>query len=453
MFPTILIVDDEPTNVQALAGLLSDEGYGVLSALNGYEALQVINENTPDLVLLDIWMPGMDGLETLKEIKKAFPELPVVIITGHGTIETAIKATKAGAFDLIEKPLSFDKIAFAISRALSFRQMEEENRYLRKKSLDKNAINGQSAKIRALKQDIMKVAQSDAWVLVTGEHGTGKELVVRNLHLLSPRSSFPLVSVSCAAIDENMLDSELFGHEKGAVPHAVSKQIGKFELANNGTLLLDEIADMNLTTQAKMLRVLEEKKITRLGNNRAIPVNVRVVATTNRDLKAEITAGRFREDLYFRLNVLPLHIPALRERVEDIPELCAFFMKSYAQLKGVPPKQISPAVMRLLQAFAWPGNVRELKNLLERLVIVVSGDVIEASDLPESYAGSGGVVVCETDALLFDKSKDLKQAKEQFELLYIQKVMADNDHDLDKAAQVLKISKSSLVKKLKADPS
>lgn len=447
MFPNILIVDDEPSNVQALAGLLSDEGFGVLSALNGYEALKVINENVPDLILLDIWMPGMDGLETLKEIKKAYPEIPVVIITGHGNIETAIKATKAGAFDLIEKPLSFDKIAFAINRALSFRQMEEENRYLRKKSLDKNAINGKSPQINALKQAVMKAALSDAWVLVTGEHGTGKELVVRNLHLLSPRSNAPLVSENCAAMDADMLNSELFGHEKGAASHAVSKQIGKFELANGGTLLLDEIADMNLQTQAKMLRVLEEKKITRLGNNRGIPVDVRVVATTNRDLSKEIEAGRFREDLFFRLNVIPLHVPALRERPEDIPELCGFFLKSYAQLKGTAPKNLSPEALQALQAYNWPGNVRELKNLIERLVIAVEGDTIEKTDLPPTYAPTAKIN-CEADALLFETT-DFRKAKDQFEQLYIQKALAENDNDLERTAQALKISKSSLLKKLK----
>lgn len=447
MFPNILIVDDEPSNVQALAGLLSDEGFGVLSALNGYEALKVMNEHVPDLVFLDIWMPGMDGLETLAEIKKNFPEIPVVMITGHGNIETAIKATKFGAFDLIEKPLSFDKIAFAINKALNFRQIEEENRYLRKKTLDKNAINGKSPQIQALKQALLKAAMSDAWVLVTGEHGTGKELVVRNLHLLSPRGNAPLVSVNCAAIEADMLDSELFGHEKGAMPHAVSKQIGKFELAKGGTLFLDEIADMNLATQAKMLRVLEENKITRLGNNRPIPVNVRVVATTNRDLPKEIEVGRFREDLFFRLNVLPLHVPSLRERPEDIPELCDFFLKSYAQLKGLTPKSLTPEAMAILQAYNWPGNIRELKNLIERMVIAVDADTITINDLPHPYVNMPEPI-CETDALLFSTA-DLKQAKEQFETLYIEKALAANSNDLDKTAKALKISKSSLVKKLK----
>lgn len=446
MFPNILIVDDEPSNVQALTGLLADEGFGVLSALNGYEALKAINENVPDLVLLDIWMPGMDGLETLKEIKKDYPEIPVVIITGHGNIETAIKATKAGAFDLIEKPLSFDKIVFAINKALSFRQMEEENRYLRKKSLDKNAINGVSPQISALKANLMKAAMSDAWVLITGEHGTGKELVVRNLHLLSSRSNAPLVSVSCAAIDSEMLDSELFGHEKGAVTHAVSKQIGKFELANGGTLFLDEIADMNLQTQAKMLRVLEEKKITRLGNNRDIPVDVRVVATTNRDLAHEIAAGRFREDLFFRLNVVPLHVPALRERPEDIPALCDFFLKSYAQLNGLTPKTLTPAALKILQRNEWPGNVRELKNLIERLVIVMEGDVIDTAHLPPPYAPTP-LTVCDAAAVF--EADDLKKAWDQFEQLYIQKALAANNLDPSLTAQALNISKNLLVEELK----
>ncbi|MCD6273703.1 MAG: sigma-54-dependent Fis family transcriptional regulator [Deltaproteobacteria bacterium] len=384
MFPSILIVDDEPSILQSLSGLLSDEGFDVLTASNGYEALKVIDSESPDLVLLDIWMPGIDGIETLKEIKKDNPFIPVIIITGHGTIETAVKATKLGAFDLIEKPLSIDKVIVNINNALNFRRLEEENRFLRKKTIEKFSISGNSPSIEALKKQIMIAAPTDAWIFITGENGTGKELVARTIHQLSSRAAQPMVDVNCAAIPEESIESELFGHEKGAFTGATSKKRGKFELAGNGTIFFDEIGDMSLKTQAKILRVLQEQKIQRVGSSRILSIDVRVIAASNKNLENEIEKGNFREDLYYRLNVIPMEVPPLRDRSHDIPELVGIFLDVCADQSRTKKKSISNAALEVLAAYSWPGNVRELKNLVERLVIMTDGDLIDISDIPYS---------------------------------------------------------------------
>ena len=293
MFPTIMIIDDEPSILKSLGGLLADEGFEVITASNGYEGLKLIEEKSPDLVLLDIWMPGIDGIETLKEIKKNHPSLQVIIITGHGNIETAVKATKLGAFDLIEKPLSIDKIIVDINNALNFRRLEEENRFLRKKTLEKHAINGNSPAVAELKKQIAIIAPTDAWVLITGENGTGKELVARTIHQFSKRVEQPMIDINCAAIPEERLESELFGHEKGAVSWSDTRKRGRFEMANAGTLFLDEIGDMSLQTQAKLLRVLQEQTFQRVGGGRDIRVDVRIIAASNKDLESRDRAGQF----------------------------------------------------------------------------------------------------------------------------------------------------------------
>ena len=382
MFPSILIVDDEPSILQSLSGLLSDEGFDVLTASNGYEALKVIDSESPDLVLLDIWMPGIDGIETLKEIKKDNPFIPVIIITGHGTIETAVKATKLGAFDLLEKPLSIDKIIVTINNALNFRRLEEENRYLRKKTIEKHSIIGNSPTTAALKKQIMVAAPTDAWILITGKNGTGKELVANTIHQLSSRASQPMIDVNCAAIPEESIESELFGHEKGAFTGATSKKRGKFELASNGIIFFDEIGDMSLKTQAKILRVLQEQKIQRVGSGRILTIDVRVIAASNKNLEKEIENGRFREDLYYRLNVIPMEVPPLRNRSDDIPELVNIFLDICARQSRTKKKSISNRAIEILAGYSWPGNVRELKNLVERLVIMTDGDLIDVSDIP-----------------------------------------------------------------------
>lgn len=382
MFPSILIVDDEPSILQSLSGLLSDEGFEVLTASNGYEALKIIDAESPDLVLLDIWMQGIDGIDTLKEIKKGNPFIQVIIITGHGTIETAITATKLGAFDLIEKPLSIDKVIVSINNALNFRRLEEENQYLRKKIIEKHSLTGNSPSIVELKKQIAVAAPTDSWILVSGENGTGKELVARTIHNLSSRSNQPLVTVSCAAIPDRLIESELFGHEKGAFSEKTTKKRGRFELAHKGTLFFDEISDMSLATQATILRVLEEQEFQRLGGSRTLQVDVRVIAATNRDLEKEIESGGFREDLFFRLNVIPIKVPPLRERKDDISVLIETFLEECAKDNRSKRKTMTPEALDRLFDYSWPGNVRELKNLAERLAIMVEKDVIGVADMP-----------------------------------------------------------------------
>ena len=448
MFPTVLIVDDEPSILQTLSGLLSDEGFEVSTAVNGYEALKIIDTESPDLVLLDIWMPGIDGIETLKEIKQDNPHIQVIIITGHGTIETAVKATKLGAFDLIEKPLSIDKVIVAINNALNFRRLEEENRYLRKKTLEKNSINGNSPRTIDLKKNIAAAAPTDSYILIKGENGTGKELVARTIHQLSPRADEPLIDVNCAAIPDELIESELFGHEKGALSGALTKKIGKFELANNGTIFLDEIGDMSLMTQAKILRVLQEKKIQRVGGTRTISVNVRVIAATNKNLELEIGNEKFREDLYYRLNVIPIDVPPLRHRIDDIPELVDTFLNEFANQNRSNPKTITPSAVEMLCNYAWPGNVRELKNLIERLVIMVDKDIIDGEDIPVSY---NPTVSNKANPIGpgFLQIGQLKEARKEFEKEFIKMKLIENKNNIRKTAEAIGVGRSYLYKKIK----
>jgi two-component system nitrogen regulation response regulator NtrX len=449
MFPSILIVDDEPSILQSLSGLLSDEGFEVLTAANGYEALKIVNTEFPDLVLLDIWMPGIDGIETLKEIKKDNPYIQIIIISGHGTIETAVKATKLGAFDLIEKPLSIDKIIVAINNALNFRRLEEENKYLRKKTLEKHSITGNSPPVVALKKQIAIAAPTEAWILITGENGTGKELVARTIHQLSSRADYPLINVHCAAIPEELIESELFGQEKGAHTEATTKKIGKFELANNGTIFLDEIGDMSLKTQSKILRVLEEKQFQRVGGSRTLSVNVRVIASSNKDLEKEIEKGNFREDIYYRLNVIPIEVPSLRDRVEDIPLLVETFFDECAKKDRSEKKKMIQKALDMLCNYPWPGNVRELKNLVERLAIMVEKDIIEEFDLPAPYNPdtADGMTTVESQLFL---SRSLKDAKNAFEREFIKRKLSQYNNNITKTAEAIGVKRSYLHKKIKS---
>jgi len=443
MFPSILIVDDETSILQSLSGLLSDEGFEIQTAANGYEALKVIDTESPDLVLLDIWMPGIDGIETLKEIKKQNPHIQVIIISGHGNIETAVKATKLGAFDLIEKPLSIDKVIVAINNALNFRRLEEENRYLRKKTLEKHTITGASPPVTELKKQIAVAAPAEAWILIAGENGTGKELVARTIHQLSPRADQPLIDVNCAAIPEELIESELFGHEKGAFAGAAAKKIGKFELANKGTIFLDEIGDMSLKTQSKILRVLQEQQFQRVGGSRLLSVDVRVIASTNKDLKKEIEKGHFREDIYYRLNVIPIEIPPLRERLEDIPLLTETFLQECAIQYQSKRKAITPKAVDLLCEYSWPGNVRELKNLVERLAIMVEKDVINESDIPAPYNPECAEVMGSVE-LQFFLIQNLKDARKAFEKEFIQRKLVQNNNDITKTAEAIGVEQNYL---------
>lgn len=446
MSPTILIVDDEISIVKALSGLLSDEGFSTLTASNGYEALQQIHKAAPDLVLLDIWMPGMDGIETLKAIKKESPYLQVIMITGHGTIETAVQATKLGAYDFIEKPLTFDKVVVAIQNALNYRRVMEENQYLRRKALEKNAITGNSPAVKQLMTEIFIAAGSDSRVLITGENGVGKELVARTIHYMSPQAESPLVDVNCAAIPDGLIEAELFGHEKGVLPEATEKKRGKFEIAANGTLFLDEIGDMSPSGQAALLRVLEEKQFQRIGGNRMLNVECRIISASNKNLEEEIGKGHFRKDLLHRLNVLPIRVPPLRQRSPDIPLLVETFLKENVHDQA-PPKTISTPAMEILCSYPWPGNVRELKNLVERLSIMVNKSKINVSDLPTPYHPDTPKPTVEAIDL-FEMS-DLKGARRQFEQRFIQYKLDHFDQNVTQTARAIGVDRSYLHRLIK----
>jgi two-component system nitrogen regulation response regulator NtrX len=385
---TILVVDDERGILSALKGILEDEGYRAALVENGEAALQLLRERPVDLVLLDIWLPGRDGVAVLQEIKQEWPGLPVVMMSGHGTIETAVRTTKLGAYDFIEKPLSLEKTLLVLRHALEEHRLQEENRALRSRVESSLQILGETPVIQELRAQVALAAPSHGRVLITGEHGSGKELLARNIHLQSPRRHRPFVEVNCAALQEDLVESELFGHERGAFTGAVSLRKGKFELADGGTLFFDEIGDMSLKTQATILRVLENQTVERVGGTVPVRVDVRVIVATNKRLPDLIAAGLFREDLFYRLNVVPLRVPALRERREDVPLLAAHFLREFTQQTGRRPKQLSPEAVGELVAYSWPGNVRELRNLMERVVIMAPGEVVGPADLGLPPAGA-----------------------------------------------------------------
>jgi two-component system nitrogen regulation response regulator NtrX len=447
MNETILVVDDEVSICQSLKAILSDEGYQVLVAGSGEEAVQLIEDEMPQLVLLDIWLPGMDGLETLKAIKKAHPKVLVIIMSGHGTIETAVKATKLGAFDFIEKPLSLDKIIILVNNAINLVRLKEENVLLKQKVSHQYELTGQSQVTNELKEMISIVAPTNAWILIMGENGTGKELVARSIHHLSWRSHKDIVEVNCAAIPEELIESELFGHEKGAFTGATEKKRGKFDLAHEGTIFLDEVADMSLKAQAKILRILQEKKFERVGGNKLIDMDVRVLAATNKDLEEEMKAGRFRQDLYYRLHVIPLIVPPLRERKEDIKPLAERFFLDFSIKEGQTPKVLTDDALALLMKHDWPGNVRELKNIIERLIILTPSNEITAKDIPllnakiDNAASGGDSVVLAADSL--------KDAKIDFERQFIIKKLEENEGNISKTAEAIGLERSNLHKKIK----
>jgi two-component system nitrogen regulation response regulator NtrX len=445
MAKQILVVDDEERIRQSLNGVLRDEGYEVLEAKDGVQAVRQIETDPPDLVLLDIWMPGMDGMETLERIRTQIPHLPVIMISGHANIELAVKATKLGAYDFIEKPLSLEKVLLTVNRALVFSKLEQENRALRQEIQRKYEIVGSSPEILQLKEQIKIAAPTNGWVLIAGENGTGKELVAREIHQLSLRADKPFVEVNCAAIPEELIESELFGHEKGSFTGALTKRRGKFDLANDGTLFLDEIADMSLKTQAKILRILQEQKFERVGGTEMIYVDVRVVAATNRDLKEEIQKGRFREDLYYRLNVIPMSVPPLRERGTDIPILVDHFIAEFCLENHKEPKKISPEAMDLLISYPWPGNVRELRNVIERMVIMTRGVLIEAKDVPDPVREQPKV----QPQFSFFEYNLLKDARREFERRFIMKKLTENEENISKTAEVIGIERSNLHRKIR----
>jgi len=447
MARTILIVDDEESIIQSLNGILTDEGFEVITAKSGAAALETIEEVMPELVMLDIWMPGIDGIDTLVKIKETNPNLPVVMMSGHGTIETAVKATKLGAYDFIEKPLSLEKVLLCISNALDYSRLEEEISLLKEKEKYRYRITGNSKPISHLKEQIRVVAPTNAWVLITGQNGTGKELVAHTIHRQSKRSHKPMVEVNCAAIPEELIESELFGHEKGAFTGATTMKKGKFDLAHEGTLFLDEISDMSHKAQSKTLRILQEQKFERVGGSRTIQVDVRVIAATNKDLEAEIEKGNFRDDLYFRLNVIPIAVPPLRERVEDIPELLSEFLNEISLNTNLELKQFSQEGIDLLKKYHWPGNVRELKNLVERLVIMTPEKVIGAEHIPPPYNQEPDIKEIPESSLIADS---FKEAKVEFEKAFIARKLREFNGNISQTAEAIGMERSNLHKKIKA---
>jgi len=447
MARTILIVDDEESILRSLEGILSDEGFEVINAMSGAEAMEKIQEELPDLVLLDIWMPGKDGIETLADIKASYPSLQVVMMSGHGTIETAVKATKVGAYDFIEKPLSLEKLLLSVNNALEYYRLEQEINLLKEKENRKYNITGNSETVTKLKEQIRIVAPTNAWVLISGENGTGKELVAHTIHGMSPRNRKPMVEVNCAAIPEDLIESELFGHEKGAFTGASAMRKGKFDLANEGTIFLDEIGDMSLKAQSKTLRILQEQKFERVGGTRTIKVDVRVLAATNKDLETEIEKGTFRDDLYFRLNVIPMRVPPLRVRVEDVPALVDEFQEEFSFRAKIDKKRFSGEAVRILKNYDWPGNVRELKNLVERLMIMTPDEVIQAKDIPSPFNKSSEIKGGFESAFML---ASLKEAKVEFEKTFVEKKLQEFKGNISQTAEAIGVERSNLHKKIKA---
>ncbi|HUX08912.1 MAG TPA: sigma-54 dependent transcriptional regulator [Acidobacteriota bacterium] len=440
----ILIVDDEKGIRTTLRGILEDEGFDVEAVGSGERCLEVARNGEFELVILDVWLPEMDGLEVLEQLKKEGNPAQVIMISGHGTVESAVRATRLGAWDFIEKPLSLDKTVLVVRNAMRQRQLERENVELQRRLAAEHEMVGESKAMRRLRSEIELAAPSDSRVLIFGENGTGKELVARAIHRGSARAEGPFVEVNCAAIPDELIESELFGHKKGSFTGASEDKVGKFQAADGGTLFLDEIGDMSLKTQAKVLRALQEQRIEPVGGNRSVSVNVRVIVATNKNLEEEIGEGRFRKDLYFRINVIPVRVPPLRERRDDIPLLAEHFLKDLAERFGRKPKEFEAAVLDMLKRHDWPGNVRELRNTIERLMIMVPGETIGAEDLAYTARGSGEEPVEEME---FDS---LKEAREYFERMLISSKLAQLDYNVAETAKALKIERSHLYRKLKA---
>ena len=440
----ILVVDDEAEIRRSVRMILEYEGYDVMEASSGPEGIALVEKESPDLVFLDVKMPGMDGLEALQRIRTVSETLPVVIISGHGTVSTAVEATKAGAFDFIEKPLASERVLLTIRNALDQTRLADENRSLKRAAEVRHQMVGESPALRHVWDAIKRAAPTNATVLLLGESGAGKELVARSIHRNSLRSRERFVQVNCAAIPEELIESELFGHEKGSFTGATEKQIGKFEQADKGTIFLDEVGDMSPKTQAKVLRVLQEGEVERLGSARTIKVDVRVIAATNKDLEGEIEKGTFREDLYFRLSVIPITVPPLRERREDIPLLIRHFAELFSREHNRRPHRFTPAALEFMQKARWKGNVRELKNTVERLLIMTPGDSVDVDDLRD-------VVRLEPKAQGPDNEKNpgtLREFKESAERAFLVGKLRENGWNISKTAEVIGTPRSNLYKKL-----
>ncbi|HJN46437.1 MAG: Fis family transcriptional regulator [Acidobacteria bacterium] len=447
MRPAVLVVDDEAGVRSALTGVLGDEGYVVEVVDSGEACLERVVGQVFDLIILDIWLPGIDGLETLTTLRERDVDSQVVMISGHGSIETAVRAIKLGAFDFVEKPLSLEKTVLVVRNALRQRRLEVENRALRADADRRQVLIGESPVMVQLREQVAMAAPTNGRVLIHGENGTGKELVARSVHALSRRAAGAFVEVNCAAIPEELIESELFGHVRGAFTGAVGDRRGKFEVADGGTIFLDEIGDMSLKTQAKVLRVLQEQVVEPVGGRVGVHVDVRVVAATNKSLQEEIQAGRFRDDLFYRLNVVPISVPPLRDRREDIGRLTEHFLAHYASEYGHRVKTVNPEALAMLQAYRWPGNVRELRNVLERLVIMVPGPVVTARDLAFLETTPMSLVAPLVEGR---RPERLQEARDRFERGYILEVLAEQRGNITRSAAILGLERSNLYRKMRA---
>ena len=442
----VLIVDDEPGIRESLRGVLEDEGYVCAASATGEECLEELARQSYDVILLDVWLPGIDGLETLNRIQEiAFDQRPeVVVISGHGTIETAVRATRLGAFDFIEKPLTIEKVSVVVHNAAEQRRLQRELSRLKETGETSLRIIGESVPMKALRQQLTLMAATNGRVLIFGESGTGKELIAHAIHAASPRASEAFVEVNCAAIPEELIESELFGHRKGSFPGASEDKIGKLQKADGGTLFLDEVGDMSLKTQAKVLRALDEQRLEPVGASQSVQVDVRVVASTNKNLEEEIERGNFREDLFYRLNVIPFHVPPLRERIEDVRLLAAHFLNEFTTAYGRKPKELTEEALRALEEYPWPGNVRELRNLMERIVIMNPQTRIDARHIPLDPARR---------AVFFkpgERFGSLQEVREAAERDYILKKIEETRGNVTRAAEMLGLERSHLYRKMKA---
>jgi two-component system, NtrC family, nitrogen regulation response regulator NtrX len=444
---SILIIDDEPGIRAVLRDVLEDENYNVFAAEDGISGLSLIEKEQINLVILDVWLPNLGGIDVLTKIKEDYSDIEVIMISGHANINLAVKAVKIGAFDFLEKPLSLEKTMTVVRNALKMKELKEENRDLKSTLFPDDEIIGSSEGMRKIQDLINQSAATDSRILILGENGTGKELIAHAIHAKSNRAGGPFVEVNCAAIPDSLIESELFGHEKGAFTHALARRKGKFELAHKGTLFLDEVADMSLSAQAKVLRIIQELKFERIGGEKSISVDVRLIAATNKNIEQEIEVKRFRKDLFFRLNVIPIFVPPLRERKEDIDELVQFFMNKYKKDAKAPPRSFSNKSLEILKKYPWPGNIRELKNFIERINIMTD-EVIISPETVEKYLGRSFSQESDTSLSGFENMK-LTDAKEQFEKELIEKKLKENDYNVSKTAEELGVYPSNLHGKIK----
>ena len=444
----ILIIDDEKNICSAIKGILEDEGYDCDYSLNYADGFRKLQENKFDVLFLDIWLPDIDGIEGLKEIKRHFPEIEVIMISGHGTIETAVDTIRYGAYDFLEKPLSLERIVMIIKHLDDKASLMQDLRSTKYKNVKKYDLIGVSEQITRLKERIEKIASMNSWVLITGENGTGKEHVARLIHMLGKRSDKPFVEINCSAVPTELIESELFGSEKGAYTGSVKRKIGKFELADTGVLFLDEIGDMGLMMQAKLLRVLETGEFSRLGGNDIIKSDFRLISATNKDLQLEIESNRFRSDLFYRINVIPIEVPPLRKIKGDVPLLVNHFIQETVSINGLQDKQVTEELMNIFINYEWPGNVRQLKNIVERMVVLSEDNILDVKDAPNILLS--GVSEMEQHVVDTNYSPSLKEARDEFEKTFILKALQSTNWNVTQTARILDMERTYLYRKIKA---